>query len=378
MQTIHCSSLPRIRRCTASATAPAIDIGGNSPEANLGTAAHHGLRRMVDGIDINEEELISIYDVERGPLGVLLALGRRHWGQLRDFYPNTRTEVEMEAGLPPGDSGAILTGTADVLALVEDMAEVRILDWKAGVDRDHGQQLRGYAWLALEAHPWAETAHVAVVNILGQTVDRERFTRAEMDAWAALLVRDLTRAPQYNPGEACRYCPHGATCHAKTAMLREAAQSVMSAEHFFESLPDDLEERGAILARLLENCKWIVKHATDASDLIKADVQAHGGRLPDGNGGELAITSQVQKHIDPSGLPVLREYLSEDEINEALTVGKGKVEAALGLKAPPRGKGKLIKSVMERLEAQEALVPKTIEKLERRRVALPVTQETVT
>ncbi len=33
---------------------------------------------------------------------------------------------------------------------------------------------------------------------------------------------------------------------------------------------------------------------------------------------------------------------------------------------------------MERLEAQEALVPKTIEKLERRRVALPVTQETVT
>ena len=136
----------------------------------------------------------------------------------------------------------------------------------------------------------------------------------------------------------------------------------------WETLPDDPASRGPILARLLDRVKLVEAAAGVARDLIRADVAAHGGQLPSGDGRELVVTYQEQRRYAPKeALPVLRDYLDSDELAAATSVSKTKVEAALRAKFPRQQKAQAIRDLNHRLEAAGAIHSEFNERLEVRR-----------
>jgi hypothetical protein len=338
----------------------------------MGTAAHFALHMHVDGHSMEDGEVAQIYDVDPTELGVLASLGRRCWAQVRDFYQDAHTELHMRHPLP-GVDGYILDGTADVVSEVQAQEEIRVLDWKTGrEDYDHGQQLRGYGWLALQQAPWATFAHVAVVRVREQTIDRDRFSRMELDAWAERLGHQLAETPRYQPGEHCRFCPHGGDCPAKTAMMRQAIESILigqventEGEHF----------PPAIVGRLFDRLRLAEKACEDIRGLVRAEVARAGGTLAIEGGRELRLTEQRQRRILPSALSILIQTLGHSGAQECLTVSKTKVEKAVGETAPRGKKSERIKQFLAVLEDDGHVGETIVERLEVRRSAASITHE---
>jgi hypothetical protein len=101
---------------------------------------------------------------------------------------------------------------------------------------------------------------------------------------------------------------------------------------------------------------------------VKARVAAAGGMLTT-DAGTLVITESHQRKLVPiEALPVLRGYLSEDELTECIDLKKTKVEEAIKAKAPRGLKSSLVMDAMKKLDAAGAIRIQTIEKLERRNV----------
>jgi hypothetical protein len=363
MITTRCSALPIVSACPAAAFADEIRTNPQTPEAALGTAVHAVLAAAITAgsmsADRVEETLGPAADLEE--IARLAWAGWRAWEQIRQWFPEPRCEVYLSGDL----AGLSLTGHADVFAVAD--GELRILDWKSGfADANYTDQLRGYAWLALQERRWeVPRARVWTVRLRDGVADVEVFERDELTAWVnrlAVALTDRCAATTYNPGECCRYCPRRLSCPGRRYLLRAIAAEV---DHYQDSWQIDGEVSGDALASVLDRCRMLESVTAAIREQVGVEVDSRGGVIPLSDGRELARIHQEQHPIRPcpESETILREVLTPEQWYECLTLGKGKIESAIGANAPPRGKGKAIRATMDRLAEAGAVDTKHVPKL---------------
>lgn len=366
---IRCSSLPRVVACPASLQTSEVQLGGDTDESRLGSAVHELLALRIGGktYQIDVDAIAETWGVDSDEVRMLAGMGWQVWEEVRQFFSDPHCEIEMNEE----SHGLRLTGHADMVDIIEADGglEVRILDWKSGrIDADHRDQLKGYAWLSLQAEPAASGAWVCTVRIRDRCYDGESFTREELDAWFADLAAKVHGEAYYNPGPQCACCPRRLDCPATNAMTRQAYQVIaFNQVDAIEALSADLPTRGTQLAALLEAAKVVEKLAEGIRHVVKLNVSNAGGSLPTLDGRELVIRTEERRHIDASaGWMELNAALPQG-VTEVLEVRKTALEKAIRA-ITPRGKGAAaIRDLMERLSGAGAITTQYIEKLEIRR-----------
>lgn len=373
---VRCSSLPLVSLCAAAAEPVEIRIDRHFDAADLGTAVHAALaiavanpdqvRNLGDMADLCAVQA-GIYDADPDEARQLGVWTWRCWEQVRQHFP--APQVETHLVWQDIEAGIWLSGHLDVHSHLADRKRLHILDAKTGrVDSSPEAQLRGYALVGLTQHPDVETVYACGLRIRDRLVDGWEWSRGEIMDWWAKMRRHLADRQRYSPGRHCRYCPRGATCEAKAALIRQALSSIPIPGRFASELPDDVEERGPVLAALLRQVRFAKGICEEIEELIRADVGALGGALPAGDGEAIMLTPQQRRTIDPGpGLPVLRRFLNEEALLKATKVSRTEVEKQVREQAANRQKGKAVKGVIDALEEAGALLVSNVERLEIRK-----------
>jgi hypothetical protein len=365
MLELRCSSLPRIARCPASALAPEIPLVGGGPEADLGSAAHEGIAAAVNVGYVDAglcESLACKWGVDLPDLSWLVWEGYKIWQRIAHEYPEPDTEKELEWVSTVGGRAVKLTGHADLVSLAEDEDGplVRVADWKTGhaFERDHADQLKGYALLACERY-LVERARVEVIHLRTKEAPWLRFSRSDLRLWWQRLVEGLTGA--YEPGEWCGYCPRAGECPARRQALAESAATLLVLRD-----PPEQPLQAWQLGKLHEMRGSLARACERAGELLKAEVRVRGGRVPVGGGRELVLEEERRQQISPRAIPDLVALLGEDAYG-CCTVSKTKA-TELAMAGAPRGqKGQAARRLMEDLAGGGFVGEKGYEQLVMRR-----------
>lgn len=356
---IHCSHLPRIIACPASARETAIEIESTSPEAETGRRVHAAMaeivrRDMTDSIpEVQEDDKYLVWN------------GLHVWKKLREDFRTLAVEEELSDGE--------LIGTPDVVGIRED-GELVIIDWKSGyVDRDYADQLKGYLWLANKEFLLVQGSEFIggrIITVWLQTRDLYDvepgenndgiITPKELMTWYEKLQKTLA-SNTFAPGEHCLFCPGQWTCAARTAMVRQAVAI------FGDQATDNLPVSPERLAAAYPAYQVAVAALKRYHDLTKEAVEATGAIiLPDGR----VLTTEPQERrtirLRSETLRILKEHFQiadaetlVDAFTSVFAVNKTELEAKIKEVAPKRQGAANIRTVLNALS--EAGVVETTE-----------------
>lgn len=331
MLTVRCSSLDRVMACAGSLVEPAHPYNPNNPEAREGTAGHQALAAVVVGADPDLDAIAAEYDVDRDDLARLVGFGRKAWGQLRQHFPDPRSEVSVEAHLV----GCILRGTADVLALSPDA--LAVLDWKLGwAPTEHTHQLTGYGLAAAKMRGMPTSGRVLCCEVWVRSgeIRVRRYDAEALAAFEAELGKQVELiGRQYGPGlDSCKFCPRQNECPARAEWVRGSVTAI-------EPLSADTAITRDVVGQIYERTKMLGR-ALDRYDEVLRSMLAEGPvPLPDGR--KLVLEERQQDKIRASkAMPYLREELrlTPDEADEVLKISKGAIERVVKARAA-KGKG---------------------------------------
>ena len=355
---LRCSSLPLIAKCPQAAAAPAIEVGRQDDAARLGSAVHEALAKHIAYLPFELGDIAGRYDVEFEELAKLFRSALAAWKRVEQFFPAPRL-VEYELSHRDEFTGIELTGHIDVIA--QDETQIRILDHKTGwMDHDARDQLKGYAWLALQKNLHIHDVYAATLRAREQTIEGFRWSRDDLNAWwAKTSVR--SQSILYHPmPSTCQHCRRNLECDAFHASVAGAVNMVKS------SIGKNLTP--LVMVEVVKEARALSKLFDQVCDWVHAQVQAEGGRVH-GIDEDLVSTNQEMRQIVfASGEGILRDLLGE-RFAEACSVSKTKAEQIIGDAAPRGAKGKRIQEALEMLENAGALNRKTIHKLELKRAA---------
>ena len=243
--------------------------------------------------------------------------------------------------------GVVLTGHTDVLVVG---ANVILADLKTGwLDSDHEQQLRAYAYLALQRDDARSCAKVSAASLLvrSRQADWYHWTREQLNDWWQAFVRQVKDHDTYRPGRHCGHCPRGHECPAKTALLAQGARALAG----FSELGPLLT--GEQLGQVYDRAKLVVDCAEQALELVRAEVDRRGSPLAIDDQRALSLQEQRRKQIDfRRAWSLLDDY---EDLHEACSISKTALEKVIGRHAPYRGKGRAIADVMRRLDEAGAV-----------------------
>jgi hypothetical protein len=348
--------------CPAS-QAPGERVDTADESALNGTAVHH---LMAVGIGCGEwlppREVARAFGADPDEVEKLIGAARYLWADLAKYFPSPKTEQPLT--WDDKERGIVLTGTADVLSL--DNGRLRVGDWKSGWEEgDHEAQLRGYGLLALKTHPEADEVWSALISVRHRFYDGRVWTREELDDWYAHAGRRLLRTDTYSPGRWCRHCPRKFHCTVRPAMVRQAVLTLCTYE------PADLEGNtidGEIVGQVYDAAKTFEDALHHAKEAVRFTVAQAGGKLAIGSGRQLELTETHPREIDPKiALPVLQQHFGE-RVAECVKIPVGKIETLAASNAGRGQKKSAIHAVMDRLEREGAVVRRTQERLECRRI----------
>jgi hypothetical protein len=370
---LRCSALPPAFLCGASVRPGELVIDEANDAATMGTAAHAGHAVMVETGRVQWDavpELAREHGVPERELRVLLALGQRVWNEIRESTPNASAEVAFSyhGDLVHEDDRFVLTGHVDVIGL--SIGEATVIDWKDGrLDRDHGHQWRGYAFLALMAHPELQRVLGGIVWIREQEFEPYSMTREQALEWLDRLRSKVVHWDgKYRVGNHCTYCPRAHECEARKALVRR------DVEAFTDEMTVAQVEDSNLIAAIPANdliegllmADRVRLYAERYRDAIRDYVMQHG----DVTGDEHAL---VLKHEERRGLdtraawPVLESMLDDEQMPDVIEVKISKVEDLVA-KAAGKGKGAAAKRQLQKaLDDAGAIHTTTITKLSVRR-----------
>lgn len=356
---LRCSSLPLVSQCAQAAHAPGVRIAGPRDAADLGSAVHALLAKLIEtGFAAQQGDIAAVADewqVEVKELEKLYRMGAALWAAVAGYFPDAAAEVEMS----DTRDGITLTGHIDALAF--HRSEVRIADHKTGrLDYDATAQLKGYAILAM-AGSEMKTAWAVSLHTRKQLKDQApaRWTREELDQWWAWLVGHLNR-DEYSPGPHCGICQRVHECPAGIPHVRQVGQMFLAED------PAALQLTPQRSIQLLLYAKLFVKFCERLRDGITAAVVSEGGEWSDTDGNTLTIKEEHHKEISyRHGAAILAEELGE-RLPDVLKVGKTKMEEIIKESTPRGHKSLAVQNVMSRLEEAGAVSTKVVEKLEYR------------
>lgn len=362
--TIRCSKLDALFTCAPSVL---LTVAGQPPirsvtgeAAELGKVAHAAMADYVETKGVDLRSLAAKYNFspdDTAELGRMVSAGMRAWAELEAHLPYPRCEVELSADL----GHLVLEGTADVMSPVDENRAV-ILDWKTGrIDGGYHHQLRGYALLAWDTmgRP-AEATITTVVAFLRHGYTRVvNYTPTDLLAWENDLKRNvLSQTTAYHVGSHCANCDHYHTCEARRAVVRDTIESVLldaesakdkgvlqffdAASNLITGITADNKGEFAVgtnLADLVFRVKLMEQAADEAKGLIRQALQRVGD-IPLHDGTSLTLRQVTVKKVDaPKALRMLRSYLDEGQIAEAMTLSLTGLTDAYG-KLQPRGQRK--------------------------------------
>jgi len=368
---IHCSTLPRILRCPASAVPPKVRIEQEIEASLLGSAVHQALAKHVRGEETDIPEIAEQMGVNLDELRILTAMGRQMWAQVSDSLKVLAVEDVWTA---PLDDEHVLSGTADVVAeeLLSEKPTLVVWDWKTGrVNRDYRAQVLGYAQLAWAQWPEAERIKVVIAWVRDRMLDVEEVEAYDLHDWQRRLYRSLAELDRYAPSpEACEFCPRAHECEARQAQARADALVLAEAhERLAELTPGEL----AALKPKADLLRQVLRGYDEA---LKAAVRK-AGTLPTGDGRELYMEERTRMEIDfNAARPTLREVLGcadDAELVErlagCLALPKTPFLQQVAASAPRGAKGKRKAEVMAALEANGAVKKSSYEVLSVRKEA---------
>src|SRR5579859_5406568 len=357
---IRCSKLDLLAACAAAGAPQEWTSAGNRGAADLGSAGHFIWTTGIAGEVAEVHDAAAKFQVDPDDLRELMdRFAWPAWRSVLSYFPQPMTEAYYEWTAPDGHK---LTGHIDVLDL-SNPHEARITDGKSGrLDMPHDNQVKGYAWLVLQNHPELCQVRTCILRWRHRVADWAVYTRAGLEAWWDWMSGHLQDQTIFSPGPHCGYCPRGATCPAKTALLQQAC-ALLTAGKF--SLPADPLARAQVLLEVKERVKLLRDGLDQAHELVKAEVRAAGGIMDLGDGRALVLRDEKRRAINVRlGVGILQEALGPARLLEMLKISKGDVEAAVGAKAGKGQKGKAIKELMDRLDSQGAMTTTITTKLE--------------
>jgi hypothetical protein len=360
MHTIRASSLPLALACPASQVPPQTRLADDSAESRLGSACHQALAVLVrDGADPFQqaiEDAAASWRCDLEEVSALAWRGKQCWDKLQNHFPSAYVEQPL-SGIA-GDDELGISGHPDVLSFVDD--EIRLLDWKIGrEDSDFQDQLRAYAWLAMH---WRETEGrtlAMVCRVREMTVDTYYWTGRELDEWMRGVVRDAADVERFRAGRHCGWCQRRRECDVVSQYVVNSTANVMEWPRGKPLALDDA------LVAMHDRVRVVEQACQDARDALRAAVATAGGQIAASDGRTLALVRQERQEIN-SGLawPVLENRFGLHAVAEAAKLTKTAVTKLAMDNAPPRGKGKAAKQIIEDLDAVGAITVTTQERLE--------------
>ncbi len=349
---IRPSNIGIVLKCSQSIS-DGILVESDDAAARLGTAVHDWAADLVRGSDpASPRHYAASLHVDPDDCSMLCSLLAECWESLRDKFPNPQVEQTLD------DFGELgIGGTLDVNSVVGN--QLRVLDWKSGrKSSDHGDQMRAYGYIGLLAHPECDSVSATVVYVRDREAETLHFTRAELDRWYAGCVRRINNSKKvYRAGEHCAYCPRGADCPAKTALLKQAKEVSEQSPDTVSAMSDGDIVRSIISLKLL-------KAFTDgASSLLRGEVIARGG-LIDCEEGKAEIRSEDHATVNPQrAWAILEQYLTPESLVECVKISKTGITDQIAKTAERGKKAAKIREVMDRLKNAGAIETRTVEKL---------------
>jgi hypothetical protein len=362
---IRASAMPLAMLCPGSVRGE-LRIDEEGDAAKLGTAAHEGLRPLVELGSVQWESVPALatrFGVDEPELRMLLGLGTKLWREVEGSFPDPVTEVEMKHELHlVGGEVLTITGHADVLSTWGGV--VRVADWKTGrKDSDYSQQALAYCALALLHHRVLSEATCTLLWVRDGEAEQYTMRRSELDAWLDSVIERVVRWDGvYRTGPHCTHCPRSATCEARRALVRRDLGDIQAADFgAIEALPAEQ------LVELLQKADHVATLARRARDAIRELVRARGDVIA--NGRRLTIVQEERRALRTAEVwPVLEQHLETDgEMAEVLEVSVTALERVVAKKAG-RGKGAgAVRTLRQELEAAGAVEVQVIEKLANKR-----------
>lgn len=362
IERIRASFLPIVAKCPgAMHDCGEVTIKADAGIVTAGGSAVHEVCREIVATSERPEDLtpyVERHGCDPDFLGRASWYALQFWQEMRGAFPDPETEVALKAPFGPYR----LTGHTDVLSILPDAMEIRILDWKAGyrTDADAEPQMRGYAYLACETADVPE-ARATVVWLADQTYQSWTWTRDELRKWAhdtAERIEHWGADPgEYTVGDHCRYCPRFFGCPGQTAILRTTVEDLA----LMDEKPADIQL--AQLGRIYPAVQNVERLCKAYRDMARAAV-AVKGPIPVDDDMELALVASNRETIDAkTAWPILTKHLTEAELAPAVTISKTKVLKAISDKAARGQKGKVKAAVIDALKAAGAITTKQIQSL---------------
>lgn len=346
---LRCSALPRALKCGGSVRPAELKVDVENEAAELGTAAHEWLARVVSG------EHVDLDVIADRDLRILVALGIRMWHQLEEHFPGAVAERTAATREYP-DRGFLLSGTVDVVARGEGYTSTA--DWKTGrLDSDYWAQIVGYCVL-FAAH--GDVATGAILWVRDEEVENYTTTQEQRDQFLDRITDEVVNWDGvYHPGSHCGFCPRYHECAAARAHERAAVQAFSR-----EDLVDDIDAMDAVQQLdLYEQAGTVVRLAGLLREALRTVVDERGPIVSPAR--MLQLVEAPSYTIDPlAAWPVMDAFGLDDKAKaEAIKISKPALEDVVKRLAPPRKGAARIRELRDALEAAGALRVETGKRL---------------
>lgn len=366
---IRSSGLPLIDTCPAAAACSSDIIAETTGwGAKIGSATHRMIKDIIEA-DLQFVPKTYPYAAMWGceeaedDIRFLGISAFQAWkNEISKWFTNPTLEEEMEYKVTIEGKTLTLTGHPDIWESTGE--EAIVVDWKSGRKNreiEYRSQVMGYAFLVAARNKDIKKVNATLVFLRDRNQYTYIFTRPQLRKWMKNLIDKVLHwdGKTYREGEHCNYCPLRLNCEAWNAELRTSVAN-------FANDPSLLDERGQLLPAdtiyKAHEQKNLLKKAIKAFEnaektQLLTQIKKEGDiAIPGTNKRFSYDIRQGRSNIEPlTALPILREYLDGEAIDQSIKIGKQSLSKAIRDSAPKGEKGKTVKEIMEKLETEGAL-----------------------
>lgn len=367
MKTVRSSSVPRIKICSASKHAPAIEFDSGSDPASIGSCAHEIISDAINaGHDTAPKDITSylakweLAGDEAEDVRLMANIAMKMW---RETFKPMVEVLDIEQELATVLDDWTITGHTDLTAEVRAQPTIAVLDWKTGrVRSSYEDQIKTYLLLAMDNYDCTmiQNFKSIIVWLRDGVYEIHDYSVEDLEEHAAQLRRALAD-DTFNPGQHCNFCPRKHECEARQLWLQSATSALMPMSEGAAITAEKIAElwpRAKELGRALAEFKEAAKMVIDAS-----------GPVPLGNGRCLGfrVENRDSIRLTEQSNEIIKEALDVPHLitalDGAITINKKKLLDAVAAGAPHGQKGKVKSDLMAALLDSGSVSTTTMRKL---------------
>jgi hypothetical protein len=368
LQSIRCSSLPLLTKCSASLTIEGEHIKPYFDAANLGTCIHAILERALAAGGVDDDAIESLCDEHgledetlRTDARVLSYVGWRIWDEhIRPIVDAGNGDYSTELDLQSEFMGVMLTGHADVVCVYERDGRFHalVIDWKTGrVQSDYMPQMHGYAALVARQFPHVETVTAVAVFVRDEEYRKITLKRNDAIQWANRNLNAIVDSSrEFAYGAHCQYCPKSHDCPALRKVLATAVGDATGEDVGTDALFTD--EGRKYIGEAYDTTRLLKKVVESFDDGLKRFIETNGEiEFGDGRVASMSVSMSDKITNVKAAWPILIESIGGEKLQQCVTIQPGKMKTAIR-DATPEGMTKKAreKEILDRLHESDALI----------------------